>query len=531
MKRFILLMVLIFAFSLTFAAGAASDFARSRISFENPGWLILVHPDDNSRVTTSSRMSFLGTADHAIPLYINGELHPTTERGFFAYYAELSLGENEFIFANGVNAQAIYVTREAPGDRQPPQTNYYAIELYGSTEYENISRFANLDDDRYGLTPLVRGTTFRILAEHGEFYIIGDGTAVFKSNVFMLDRRIPPITVSGEERTDLDNAVLISFDVTDNPLYEIILGENKAVLTLHASETITREYEFERQPVGFMVDFSHGKMNVKFRFAPGCISEALVLLDAGHGGADPGALGPPGDFGPMEKDFNLYVAQATRDYLERLGIEVVLIRDRDEFVQIWDRVEFFNLEPDIAVCIHANSMPLASDFTSDNGPLMYYTLDLSAGAAEEMADFIAARADEAGGKISHRELSRRMNFAMSRYTGGPSMLFEMGFLCNPEDYEIMLDTAYLDVIAEALGKAIVMQLTDTFPLVGGDDPVVSPLAEFSELYEPHGDAMPAFAQVSQTDQINRALTLYIIFIASVFFCGAALYIPSFLKKK
>jgi len=544
MKKIIVFIIL--AFSLSITAGGASDFAKSRMLYEDTGMFILTHPVENSRVTTSSRMSFLGTADNAYPLYINGEEIGTTALGFFSYYAELMLGENTFVFINGDNIESIVITREAPGQWIPPVTEYFGIELYGSTENNYISRFANLNDDLYGRTPLVRGTTFRILAEHGDFYIIEDGTAVFKHSVFQLEWLIPPITVSGGEVNAGENSVSLSFNVTDNPLYEIILDENKAVLLLYAAHdeldiiipdgafitaaekiphdsVLCYEFTFEREPVGFIVDFSEGKMNVKFRFAAVSLSDVFVLLDAGHGGHLPGAVGPPGDYGPMEKDLNLYVAEVAQNYLEALGVRTLLIRDRDEDVPILERVAFFDMEPDISVCIHANSMPLSSDFSSERGPLMFITLDLSEEAVDGMIRIIA---EETGNEYVP---PKRQNFAMARYTGAPSMLFEMGFMCNPEEYEIMITLDYLDKMGEAVGMSVMqyLGLTDNEQLT--IDNVQLPMEPEPPVEEEDEEEPPLI----QTSGMGDSLVFgrYTILLASVFVAGVALCAPSVLRRK
>jgi hypothetical protein len=122
-----------------------------------------------------------------------------------------------------------------------------------------------------------------------------------------------------------------------------------------------------------------------------------------------------------------------------------------------ERVELFaetTIPPDLVVSIHTNSMPMHHDFTSQEGVLMFYTLDHSEQAAN---DILAHIANNTGHDFVP---AIRRNFAMARYIAAPSMLFEMGFMCNPLDYERLLDSDYLDLIAESLGEAIVQHLLD-----------------------------------------------------------------------
>lgn len=81
-----------------------------------------------------------------------------------------------------------------------------------------------------------------------------------------------------------------------------------------------------------------------------------IIIDPGHGGKDPGAIGPDG---LLEKNITLKVALKLRDVLEkRYGYEVFLTRDKDEYVGLEERTEMANADHgDIFVSIHVNSAP------------------------------------------------------------------------------------------------------------------------------------------------------------------------------
>ena len=80
----------------------------------------------------------------------------------------------------------------------------------------------------------------------------------------------------------------------------------------------------------------------------------MIVLDAGHGGHDSGAVGPTG---LMEKDLVLDVTRRVAKLVEeRLGIKVRFTRDADNFVTLRDRTSFANRErADLCVSIHANA--------------------------------------------------------------------------------------------------------------------------------------------------------------------------------
>jgi N-acetylmuramoyl-L-alanine amidase len=80
---------------------------------------------------------------------------------------------------------------------------------------------------------------------------------------------------------------------------------------------------------------------------------AVVVLDAGHGGNDPGAVGPKGT---READINLAVVERIRVELERQGIRAEVTRDGDTFVSLQDRAARANAaNAAVFISIHCNS--------------------------------------------------------------------------------------------------------------------------------------------------------------------------------
>lgn len=218
-------------------------------------------------------------------------------------------------------------------------------------------------------------------------------------------------------------------------------------------------------------------------------SRPLVVIDAGHGGRDPGASGD----GFREKDVVLGLAQALRDaLLAQGGIRVALTRDDDRFLVVEERFEIAReLGADLFLSIHADS---AGDKAGVSGASIY---TLSDKASSEAAARFAARENTAdavnGVVLSGRnqavstilvELSQRRTsegsaeFAelIEREGAGslqflppaqrsaalrvlrapdvPSVLFESGFITNPEDAERLASPAGQKRFADAMTRAI-----------------------------------------------------------------------------
>lgn len=452
----------------------------SRIEYVNGGELVIAAPEPEARASYyAAHVSILGASNPSRALYINGEEVKTTVNGFFAYYAELEQGDNVFTVVNGENSEVVTVTRKEPEPAVPVETVWYDYVQYASTETDDISRFYEGDDDTKMGTPLARGTVFRLIGEKGDKYIIEDGSYVFRKNVYLLDYDVPKAAVtafafSGDEAR---------FDIGVNALYEVSVSDRQAVITLYAADKTVYSVDLNFEPVGYDVDFSDGVMTVAFRKAPE--TARVALIDAGHGGNDPGALGPPGKFGPAEKDFNLYVSEKTRDYLEQRGVRVIFPRSGDVTFPAAERTPFFGEKPDISVSVHANSVALSADFSKPFGPQMYYTLGISERQAEAFIRHIAAETGNA------YVPPIKQNFLMSRYTGCPSMLFEMGYVCNPAEYEKLLNTDYLDKIAVALGESVMAYLGEPeSEAVSASAVTTEPLTE-AEVSQPAGTEQAA----------------------------------------
>lgn len=175
----------------------------------------------------------------------------------------------------------------------------------------------------------------------------------------------------------------------------------------------------------------------------------LIVLDAGHGGKDPGAISPT--YGLLEKDVVLDVTKKLAKMLEREGFKVYLTRDSDNYVGLYNRAEIANeLGADAFVSIHANAIGR----TSVSGVEVLYCPDStgrdSMSFARVMQDAIVSEL----GSVN-RGIVSRPNLVVIRETKMPAVLAEIGFLTNVEKEEKLLNTsAYRDRCAGALYEGL-----------------------------------------------------------------------------
>ena len=170
----------------------------------------------------------------------------------------------------------------------------------------------------------------------------------------------------------------------------------------------------------------------------------LVVLDPGHGGHDPGAVGP---HGLRESDVNLAVSLATRDSLEAAGYEVVLTRQSDEFIPIGVRARMANqVNADCFVSIHCNAFTNPQAHGTET--FAFSPASLGTGLARiiqpRLIDALGTR--DRGVKFA--------NFQVLRETRMPAVLPELAFISNPAEEAMLADHATQGVIAVTLSTAI-----------------------------------------------------------------------------
>ena len=149
-----------------------------------------------------------------------------------------------------------------------------------------------------------------------------------------------------------------------------------------------------------------------------------VVIDAGHGGKDPGAV--HGEWN--EKAITLEIAEMVQKQLKKSNIEVILSRNTDEFYDLQSRVEKVNgLAPDLMLSLHVNDAPN----NVKKGVEAYYFK----GAFEEESKTyseLLVREQLIGGDLG---LIQEANFYVLKNTNCPSVVLELGFFSNEDDYK------------------------------------------------------------------------------------------------
>ena len=167
-----------------------------------------------------------------------------------------------------------------------------------------------------------------------------------------------------------------------------------------------------------------------------------VVIDAGHGDKDPGAISLSKK---TEKSYNLAVALKVNELLKKEPpqIQPIMTRSDDTFIELNERAEIANrIGADLFLAVHANSLP----GSAATGTETYYSRPNS----KALADIIHRRLLGATG-LADRKV-QKADFVVIKKTTMPAVLTESGFLTNAKDEAILFSEQKQYEIAQALVK-------------------------------------------------------------------------------
>lgn len=188
-----------------------------------------------------------------------------------------------------------------------------------------------------------------------------------------------------------------------------------------------------------------------------------VVIDAGHGGNDPGKIGVDDS---LEKDLNLIIAKKVQKILQQQEIEVVMTRESDaglyeeqtsnkKVQDMKNRCLLINqTQPDCVVSIHQNSY----HEESVNGAQVFYygTSDEGKRLAETLQEKLVSYVDPE----NHRQAKANESYYLLKKTEVPIVIVECGFLSNWEEAKKLQEDSYQNQIAWAVAMGILSYLEE-----------------------------------------------------------------------
>lgn len=177
-------------------------------------------------------------------------------------------------------------------------------------------------------------------------------------------------------------------------------------------------------------------------------AEVTVVVDPGHGGAETGAMSP---HNLREAELNLALAKNVRDALRKRGFRVVLTREGDDAVGLYERPKVAHAQgADAFVSIHHNAPPLDVDPRG----VRYHSVYAWNAIGEALARAVNVRMAAAFGDALADGGVRHANFAVTRNPEIPSCLVETDFLTTPEGEIDCWSPARRRKVADAIAAGI-----------------------------------------------------------------------------
>jgi len=196
------------------------------------------------------------------------------------------------------------------------------------------------------------------------------------------------------------------------------------------------------------------------------LQNKVIVIDPGHGGADPGAQ----NSGLKEKDINLDISLRLRKVLESKGCKVILTRevDKDFFLpgfvrgrmakraELNQRTELATQNnADLFISVHTNSFPQRNTY----GMETYYHLKSSPGKA--LAELIQEQLTQL--QSDNKRKAKAGDYYLINQSKMPAVIIEVGFISNPRERKLLMSDEYRDSVAVAVSTGI-ERYFNTYPM-------------------------------------------------------------------
>ena len=363
-----------------------------------------------------------------------------------------------------------------------------AVEILDPTTFQMVEVTADSGTARTGpstnysrLTPLPTGTRALVTGQDGEWFRMDYGAWIRNTKVDVQNAAVPPRSLirSVRMRQESDRTEML-FPLQVPVPISVQQGSDTFALTLHnttaqtdtillnddplvermdwtqpAPEQVTYTFTLTTdQQWGYDLRYDDTTLVLTLHHPPALTSGdqplqgMRVLLDPGHGGPDD--LGARGPNGYPEKDVALDISLLLRDELEQRGATVILSREEDVAVGLGDRVNLIqSTNPHLALSIHYNALPDNGDAINTAGIGTFWYHAQAHRPAVFLHNYLVEHLDRPSYGVFWN------NLALTRPTTAPSVLLELGFMINPDEFEWVIDTTEQQRLATVLADSIV----------------------------------------------------------------------------
>ncbi len=381
-------------------------------------------------------------------------------------------GQGEIQILSPKDVRVVEVTADAGVARIGPSTNY--------------SR----------LTPLPKGTKARVTGKEGKWLRLDYGAWIKAESTKTVPGNVPPHSIiRGITSRQLESSTEIIFPLQLPVPVEVKQKESSITLTLHNTTAQTDTIRFDSDPLikrldwrqvsptqidytfelrelqqwGYDLRYEGTNLIFSLEHPPKTrslgaaesselpdnltktndrlpLNNIEIAIDPGHGGEETGAKGPTGY---PEKEINLIISRLLETELTRLGAEVYLTRQEDVDVSLKERMAAIDkIKPDLAISIHYNALPDSGDAENTKGISTFWYHTQAHAPAEFLHNYLVKELNRPDAGIFWN------NLALTRPHTAPTLLLELGFMINPEEFEWITNRQEQQKLAKTLAEGI-----------------------------------------------------------------------------
>ena len=414
----------------------------------------IYYPNEKKTTTTYDYGLFIGKARNSESIVINNEKVSTVSNGAFAHSVKLEEGENRIFIRSGYSTKVYNVIKKSVIPKENSEVKDFDKRTVLVKNDNTPLRNAPEDIGFNIVSYLFKGTRVVINGSKDEYYrvfLANDKFAwILKSEVCETeDDSIASFINTNSSKYKNANVQTISF--TKNLPYTVEDVEKEILFRIYNPEfSETSIYTLNIQKPKryyYNVTLQDGTYTFKVSEVPKSYQDCTIVVDAGHGGVQNGAIGCLGD---KEKDINLKIALELQQILCRRGANVVMTRECDGLITLKDRIAIAKAnKADIYISIHLNSIGnVAFSNSKHKGTEIYYFNKNS----KELSEILEKTISKSAG--TKKNGVKTGSFAVIRPASYVGVLVETAYMINPSDTILYKDENFARNVAEGIANGL-----------------------------------------------------------------------------
>ncbi len=415
----------------------------------------LVLPHEKSSISNTNYAFFVGKACNGETISINGCPVYVASNGAFAHSVKLKEGETRVVIRSNYNTQVYKFYKNTPCkaheipitdfDIQPTIVNHDNVPLRSTPIDGGLNRIAHL----------FKGTTILINGSKGDFYRV----FLSKDKVAWIAKKDVDCAESSEVASFINmnsekfkNATIQTIAFSKNLPYTIEEKDKEILFKIYNPELSDSSVYTLNIPKPekyyYNITLKDGVYTFKVSELPQSLEDITIVVDAGHGGSEKGAIGCLND---AEKDINLKIALELQERLKLMGANVVMTRECDGNVSLNDRVDIAKKnDANIFVSVHLNSIgDIPMNIHKNRGTSVYYFNPNSKKLAETVEKLVSASAG------TKKDGVHTASFAVIRPYNYVGILVETAYMTNPCDSVLYKSENFAYDVAKGIADGIV----------------------------------------------------------------------------